>query len=85
MENKVYIAYGSNLNLPQMRERCPGAQVIGTSVIDGYGLLFREGRTGSYLTIEPKEGASVPVAAWSVTAEDEAALDRYEGDRKSVV
>ena len=44
MENKVYIAYGSNLNLPQMRERCPGAQVIGTSVIDGYGLLFREDR-----------------------------------------
>ena len=79
MENKVYIAYGSNLTLPQMRERCPGAQVIGTSVIDGYGLLFREGRTGSYLTIEPKEGASVPVAAWIVTAEDEAALDRYEG------
>ena len=27
----------------------------------------------------PQEGASVPVAAWAVTEEDEAALDRYEG------
>ncbi len=62
-----------------MRMRCPGARVIGTSVVEGYRLLFRGSRTGSYLTIEPQEGASVPVAAWAVTEEDEAALDRYEG------
>ena len=79
MEKRYYIAYGSNLNIPQMRMRCPGARIIGTSVIEGYRLLFKGSRTGSYLTIEPQEGASVPVAAWAVTEEDEAVLDRYEG------
>lgn len=76
---RYYIAYGSNLNIPQMRMRCPSARIIGTSVVEGYRLLFKGSRTGSYLTIEPQEGASVPVAAWEVSAEDEAALDRYEG------
>ena len=42
-------------------------------------LLFKGSKTGSYLTIEPKEGSRVPVAAWEVSAEDELALDRYEG------
>ena len=79
MEKRYYIAYGSNLNIPQMRMRCPGARIIGTSAIEGYRLLFKGSRTGSYLTIEPQEGASVPVAAWEVSAENEAALDRYEG------
>ncbi len=79
MEKRYYIAYGSNLNIRQMRMRCPGARIIGTSVIEGYRLLFKGSRTGSYLTIEPQEGASIPVAAWAVTEEDEAALDRYEG------
>ena len=79
MGKRYYIAYGSNLNISQMRMRCPGARIIGTSEIKDYQLLFKGSKTGSYLTIEPKEGSSVPVAVWSVTAEDEAALDRYEG------
>ena len=79
MEKRYYIAYGSNLNIPQMRTRCPGARIIGTSAIEGYRLLFKGSRTGSYLTIEPQEGTGVPVAAWEVSAENEAALDRYEG------
>ena len=79
MEKRYYIAYGSNLNIPQMRMRCPGARIIGTSVIENYQLLFKGSKTGSYLTIEPKDGAEVPVAVWEVTETDEKALDRYEG------
>lgn len=79
MSKRYYIAYGSNLNIPQMRIRCPGARIIGTSVIDDYQLLFKGSKTGSYLTIEPKAGAEVPVVVWEVTEPDEKALDRYEG------
>ena len=79
MAKRYYIAYGSNLNTLQMRMRCPSAKVIGTSEIPDYRLLFKGSRTGAYLTIEPFEGGSVPVAVWSVTAEDEISLDRYEG------
>jgi hypothetical protein len=79
MSKRYYIAYGSNLNIRQMRMRCPSARIIGTSEIQGYELLFKGSKTGSYLTIEKKDGGTVPVAAWEVSAEDEAALDRYEG------
>ena len=76
MSKRYYIAYGSNLNIPQMRMRCPGARIIGTSVIEDYQLLFKGSKTGSYLTIEPMEGAEVPVVIWEVTETDEKALDR---------
>lgn len=79
MEKRYYIAYGSNLNVRQMRMRCPSARIIGTSVLKDYELLFKGSKTGSYLTVEKKSGVSVPVAVWEVTAEDEKALDRYEG------
>lgn len=79
MSKRYYIAYGSNMNIPQMRMRCPGARIIGTSVIKDYQLLFKGSKTGSYLTIEPMEGAEVPVVIWEVTETDEKALDRYEG------
>ncbi len=79
MEKRYYIAYGSNLNVRQMRMRCPSARIIGTSVLKDYELLFEGSKTGSYLTVERKLGSTVPVAVWEVTADDEKALDRYEG------
>ena len=78
-EKRYYIAYGSNLNVPQMRMRCPGAKVLGTAILKGWELLFKGSKTGSYLTIEKCEGGSVPVVIWEVTESDEKALDRYEG------
>ena len=79
MAKRYYIAYGSNLNIPQMRWRCPSARIIGTSEIPDFQLLFKGSQSGAYLTIEPCKGSSVPVAAWEVSEEDELALDRYEG------
>lgn len=76
---KYYIAYGSNLNITQMRHRCPGALVVGTGYINDYQLLFKGSKTGSYLTIEKAEGSKVPVAIWKVDEHHEKALDRYEG------
>ena len=76
---RYYIAYGSNLNVGQMRMRCPHATILGTANLKGWELLFKGSKTGSYLTIEPKEGSSVPVAVWSVSETDELILDRYEG------
>ena len=44
-KEKLYIAYGSNLNLGQMKYRCPTAKVAGTSEIKDYKLLFRGSKT----------------------------------------
>ena len=79
MKKRYYAAYGSNLNIGQMRMRCPGARIIGTSLIPDYELLFKGSGTGAYLTIEEKEGEAVPVGIWEVDEQNEAALDRYEG------
>lgn len=76
---RFYIAYGSNLNVRQMRMRCPDAAIIGTAFIPDYRLLFKGSKSGNYLTIEPHSGNQVPVAVWAVSARDERQLDIYEG------
>ena len=65
---KYYLAYGSNLNIVQMKHRCPDAKPVGTAVIRDYELLFKGSKTGAYLTIEPQKSAYVPVGVWEVTA-----------------
>ena len=79
---KLYIAYGSNLNMRQMYGRCPGAKFLGTGVIENYALQFKGSPMGAHATIAPQEGASVPVAIWRIQKRDETNLDRYEGYHK---
>ena len=55
MAKRYYIAYGSNLNVPQMCWRCPRATILGTANLIGWELLFKGSKTGSYLTIERSE------------------------------
>lgn len=75
----LYIAYGSNLNLPQMAFRCPTAKVVGASELKDYELLFRGGQKSSVATVGPLKGSSVPVLLWKLKERDLQALDRYEG------
>jgi len=77
--NKVYLAYGSNLNLEQMGFRCPYAVPLGPVELRGYRLLFRGGKNNAVATVEPDEGCSVPALLWEITPRDEEALDHYEG------
>lgn len=79
MKKRLYLAYGSNLNVEQMSYRCPDATVLGTAVLRDYELLFKGSKTGSYLTVERRKGSQVPLAVWEVSEADERALDRYEG------
>lgn len=76
---KLYIAYGSNLNLEQMKYRCPNAEILCKGIIYDYTLVFRGSKTGAYATIIPKKGDRVPVVVWKITELDERNLDRYEG------
>ena len=80
VDEDVYcIAHGSNLDERRMKARCPSAEAYGTSVINGYRLLFKRSMTGFYATIEQDANSSVPVVIYRMTAADEARLDRYEG------
>lgn len=79
MSKKLYIAYGSNLNLNQMKYRCPTTKLVGKGVVENYELQFKGMPHCSYATIAPCVGNSVPVALWKLQQRDEKLLDRYEG------
>ena len=70
----IYLAYGSNLHIEHMQQRCPTAEVLGTSTLHGYRLVFN-----GVATIEPDPDRSVPVLLWDIKPADEIPLDRYEG------
>ena len=76
---KLYIAYGSNMNLAQMSTRCPNATVVGTAELNDSRLLFRGSHYTAVATIEPFDGGTVPVLVWKITPRCETALDYYEG------
>jgi hypothetical protein len=71
---RFYAAYGSNLSLPRMLLRCPGARRVGAGTLPDHRLTFR-----GVATIVGEVGATTPVAVYSITEADEAALDTYEG------
>ena len=78
-EKRLYAAYGSNLNLEQMKWRCPKAKLIGIGEIKDYVLQFKGRRYGAFATIAPQDNSIVPVAIWELTDKDERSLDLYEG------
>ena len=77
--SKYYLAYGSNLSVAQMAQRCSDAVYVGTAMLNDYQLLFKGSQSGNYLTAEPKKGYKVPLLVWKISDRDEAWLDRYEG------
>ena len=76
---KLYIAYGSNLNLAQMAARCPSATIYSAGQLNNWELLYRGRNGNAHATIARKKGSSVPVLVWSIEPSDERDLDIYEG------
>ena len=75
---KIYAAYGSNMNISQMKMRCPKAKILGTGTIEGYRLTFRGSGRG-VANIEEMKGRTVPIVLWEITRNCEESLDIYEG------
>ena len=71
---KLYLGYGSNLNVTQMMARCPNAKPYGTILLKDWKLVFK-----GVADIIPQKNSSVPVGIWKITDDCEKALDRYEG------
>lgn len=71
---KYYIAYGSNINLNDMKHRCPNSEVVGVKMLKGYELVF-----DGCASIEKNSAAVTPVLLWKIHRTDWKALDRYEG------
>ena len=76
MEENLYFAYGSNLDLEQMAQRCPDAEIVGPVRLENYELRFRG---IGFATVAPKKGSTVHGLVWKITPNCEQSLDRYEG------
>jgi hypothetical protein len=70
----LYFAYGSNLNVKQMKRRCPKAKPLCKIDFPGWQLVFK-----GVLDIIPHSRAKVIGGLWRITTECELALDAYEG------
>jgi gamma-glutamylcyclotransferase (GGCT)/AIG2-like uncharacterized protein YtfP len=73
---RLYFAYGLNMDRGGMAERAPGAHIVGRATLDGH--RFAIGRAG-HATILASAWERVHGVLWSLTEEDERALDEFEG------
>ena len=76
---KLYVAYGSNMNITQMRHRCRTAVAVAVGEVKDYRLRFYGRHDSAVATIEKAKGSSVPVLVWKIRPRDEKSLDIYEG------
>ena len=77
-----YFAYGSNLDLEQMEERCPEAELVGPGVLHDYTLAFGGHSPhweGAPATIFPQEDRHVPGLVYRLPFTELRMLDFYEG------
>ena len=69
-----YFAYGANLNLENMKHRCPNAKPIVKFSMPNYRLVFKGVADIEYSANETVEGM-----LWEITDKCEQALDIFEG------
>ena len=79
MSKNLYFAYGSNLNLKQMKKLCPSMQKVQSYMLDGWELSFNK-----YADIRPNDVLGVYGALYYINDDDVKALDKFERGYKKV-
>jgi gamma-glutamylcyclotransferase (GGCT)/AIG2-like uncharacterized protein YtfP len=82
----LYFAYGSNMLLEQMHERCPSAAFVCVAALDGHRLAFTRTAGGNWkgfgvADVVPAPGQRVWGVVFRIEELDIGALDRSEGYR----
>jgi len=72
----LYFAYGSNLNLFQMKRRCKDSIFLKKIKLKDFRLTFRSKYRAA--DIEPKKNSIVPGGLFDISKSDEKKLDVYE-------
>jgi len=77
-----YFAYGSNLDLPQMKRRCPSSKLISKGSLSDYRLTFNRfssGWGGGVADVIQDQGSKVWGLVFEISDSDLERLDLYEG------
>ena len=79
---ELYFAYGSNLWIGQMRQRCPSTRIEGIATLPAYRLWFpvrSERWGGGVASITEDSQARVEGVLYRISWGDLKVMDRYEG------
>jgi gamma-glutamylcyclotransferase (GGCT)/AIG2-like uncharacterized protein YtfP len=85
MKKNMYFAYGSNLDLIQMKRRCPSSKLISKGSLSGYRLTFNRfssGWGGGVADVIQAQDSKVWGLVFEISDTDLERLDRYEGYHK---
>ena len=77
-----YFAYGSNLDLRQMKMRCPLSKLVTKGSLSGHGLAFNKysgGWDGGVADVIRDKDSEVWGLVFEISDSDLERLDRYEG------
>jgi len=74
VSTKYYFAYGANMSLASMSQRCPLAIPLKKFYLKDHRLDF-----AGHATVVPQSGVECPGALWLITETCEASLDQFEG------
>jgi cation transport regulator ChaC len=72
----LYFAYGSNMDLVQMSNRCERAATVSAADLPLHRFIIN---SRGVATVVPDPASTVQGLLWRITKEDERSLDRHEG------
>ncbi|KAJ5210222.1 hypothetical protein N7491_010029 [Penicillium cf. griseofulvum] len=88
---QYYFAFGSNMSLTQMAERCPGSTFIGKATLRGYKWQINQRHVANIVKVTEDvssgpadQGDVVEGLVFSITDKDRRTLDRKEGIKLGV-
>jgi len=77
----LYFAYGSNMNIEQMNQRCPTAKKYANGIIQGWKMIIN---SKGVATIIRQNNSVVEGVIWIVFDADIKELDKREGISKNI-
>lgn len=86
LHRQYYFAFGSNMSLAQMTERCPESNFIGKATLRGYRWQINQRHVANIVKFA-EDSSSIPIGqadvieglVFSITDKDRRTLDRKEG------
>ena len=77
----LYFAYGSNMDLLQMADRCPSAVTVSTAELPAHCFIIN---SRGVATVVPDPASTVQGLIWKITKKDERGLSRHEGVKQRI-
>jgi cation transport regulator ChaC len=77
----LYFAYGSNMDLMQMSDRCPAAVTVSTAELPSHRFIIN---TRGVATVVPDPTSTVQGLLWEISKKDERSLNRHEGVKHGI-